>query len=563
MYSQKIIRIASQESNLQAQLSRELGISRILAQVLINRGIRSASEAQKFLNVELGQLQDPFLFAQMDQAVGFIKKSIEQKEKILIFSDYDVDGVTALTLLETTLSSMGAETFHYIPNRIKEGYGLNPAILTLVKEKNIKLLITADCGTNSHELIRELRKNGITVIVTDHHEPQEDGVLHAATAMINPKLKDSNYSYRDLAGVGVAYKLCQALTGKFLKDDLDIVALGTVADCVPLTGENRVLVKEGLTSLAQTKRIGLRALMEVSRLRNKKITPEFISFILGPRINAGGRMDTAEISFDLLMSQNGEEAEQLARTIEDCNRQRQKVENNILEEAGSLIDREVNFKDHKIVVLAKEGWHPGVLGIVAAKLVDRFYRPTILISLSERLCRGSGRSIKNFHLFEGIEQCSELLSSFGGHQHAVGMVIERDNIDVFRDRINKVAHEKMIFEDLLPSYEVDMELSLEELTDDLIRELAALEPFGSGNTEPLFYTRGLELKGESRLLGRETLKFWVTDGKNTFPAIGFGKAGMNESLQDADSFDMVYKLRIDTWNGEESLILEIKDMFFR
>jgi single-stranded-DNA-specific exonuclease len=563
MYSQKIIRIAPQESDLQARLSRELDISRILAQVLINRGIRSASEAHRFLNVELDHLQDPFLFAQMDQAVGLIKKSIEHKENILIFSDYDVDGVTALTLLKTTLSAMGAETFHYIPNRIKEGYGLNPAILSLVKEKDIKLLITADCGTNSHELIQEFRKKGIDVIVTDHHEPQEDGVLHSATAMINPKMKDSNYSYRDLAGVGVAYKLCQALTGKVLKDDLDIVSLGTVADCVPLTGENRVLVKEGLTSLAQTKRVGLRALMDVSRLGKKKITPEFISFILGPRINASGRMDTAEISFDLLMSRDAGEAEQLARTIEEYNRQRQKVEKNILEEARSLIDQEVNFKDHKIVVVAKEGWHPGVLGIVAAKLVDRFYRPTILISLTEHLCRGSGRSIKNFHLFEGVEQCSELLSSFGGHQHAVGMVIARENIDIFRDRINKVAHEKMIFEDLLPSYEVDVELSLADLTDELVHELELLEPFGSGNTEPLFYTRGLKLKGEPRLLGRETLKFWVTDGKNIFSAIGFGKADMNESLQDADSFDMVYKLRIDTWNGEESLILEIKDLFFR
>ncbi len=563
MYSQKIIRIAQQEKDLQEQLSRELDISRITAQVLINRGIRAVPDAHRFLNVTLDHLQDPFLFAHMQQAVGLIKKSIEHKDKMLIFSDYDVDGVTALTLLKTTLSEMGGETVHYIPNRIKEGYGLNPAILNLVKEKNIRLLITADCGTNSHELIGEFRKNGIQVIVTDHHEPQEDAVTDSAAVVINPKLKSSKYTYRDLAGVGVAYKLCQALTGRVLKDELDIVSLGTVADCVPLTGENRVLVKEGLDSLARTKRVGLKALMEVSRLRNKKITPEFISFILGPRINATGRMNTAEISLDLLMSRHVEEAEQLARTIEDCNRQRQKVENNILEEARSLIDREVNFKDHKIVVVAKEGWHPGVLGIVAAKLVDRFYRPTILISLDEQLCRGSGRSIKNFHLFEGVEQCSELLSSFGGHQHAVGMVISRDNIDVFRDRINKVAHEKLIFEDLLPSYDIDMELSLDELNDDLIRELEALEPFGSGNPEPLFFSRGLRLKGEPRLLGRETIKFWVSDGRRTFPAIGFGLAGMNQSLQDAGAFDMVYKLRIDSWNGEESLILEIKDIFFK
>jgi single-stranded-DNA-specific exonuclease len=480
----------------------------------------------------------------------------------MVFGDYDVDGVTAMALIKTTLAKMGADVVHYVPHRIKEGYGLSKDIPRLAKEKGVKLLITADCGTGSFQEIKELRSEGIEVIVTDHHEPLGED-LPGASAIINPKIKSSRYPYKDLAGVGVAYKFCQALTGEGLPDELDLVSLGTVADVVPLTGENRILVKEGLGRIAKTRRPGLEALLELSGIKDRKITSTFVSYILGPRINASGRMDTADIALQLILCESKHKAQELARLIEQYNRQRQKVENKIMEEAQHLIDKEINFKKHKVIVIAKEDWHQGVLGIVASKLADRFYRPTILISLSEGVCKGSGRSIKNFHLFHALVECRQFLSNFGGHAHAVGLVITRDNIADFRDKINHLAEEKLRLEDLLPRLEVDMEVGLGDLDERSVDECAMLEPFGTGNPEPLLYTRNLALKGQMQELGRETLKFWVTDGQVTHQAIGFGMSYLKESLQNARTFDLAYTPRIDSWRGDESLILEVKDIFLR
>lgn len=563
MHTHKILNIPAPNIDLARDLSSDLGISSVVAQVLINRGIKNSKEAEKFLNPKLEYLLDPYDFREMPKAVSIIKKAADNKDKVLIFSDYDVDGLTSLALLENTFSKLGADTLHYIPNRMKEGYGLNDNIIELCRKENVKVLVTADCGTNSDEEIKELRKLGMEVIVTDHHEPLHHSDGSCASATLNAKLKDSGYGFRNLAGVGVAYKFCQAVMGGFLAEELDLVALGTIADAVPLTGENRVIAKEGLSCLSQTKRVGLRTLMDASGIRNKKITPSFVSFILGPRINASGRIDTAETALSLLVSREKEEAESLAKTVEMQNRQRQKIENTILTEAQDLIDKEVNFKEHKIMVVAKEGWHTGVLGIVAAKLTERFCRPTILISLTEDLCKGSGRSIKNFHLFEAILECRDLLESFGGHQHATGLAISKDNITDFKHKINRLAREKLSFEDLLPSLDIDMELSLQDLNDGLIKELEKLEPFGMANSQPLFYTRSLRLKGAPRLLARDTLKFWVTDGQCTYQAIGFGIGGFKESLENADYFDLVYSAQVDSWEGIESPILEVKEIFFK
>ncbi len=563
MRSHKILKIASPDTHLQNTLSRELGISKILTQLLINRGIKNVEEAEKFLNASPDHLLDPYLLSDMQNAINLIKKAAKNKKRVMIFGDYDVDGLTALALLKEALSKIGLETTHYIPHRIKEGYGLNKDAIHFARQKGVALLITVDCGTNNNEEIQELRRYNIDVIVTDHHEPVNHDVALCASAIINPKIKESRYKYRDLAGVGVAYKLCQAITGKKLLDDLDLVALGTIADVVPLTGENRVIVKEGLIKLAHTKRPGLKALIETSRIKGKKITPSFVSFILGPRINASGRMDTAEIALNLLMSESDDEASELARTIEMFNRQRQKIEEKILEEAHDLIDREINFKEHKIIVIAKENWHQGVLGIVASKLADKFYRPTIVISKTGGLCKGSGRSIKNFHLFQALLECKDFLKTFGGHSHAVGLTITSDNIEAFRNKINRLAKEKLLLEDLLPSLDIDTELSLSDLNQEIITEFEGLEPFGTGNPEPLFYTRNLKVRGEPQVLSRDTLKFWVTDGNITSQAIGFGMASFKDSITCADSFDFVYTPRIDNWQGEGSVLLEGKDIFFR
>jgi len=562
MQNHKILKIPSADIPFQKKLNKELGISQILAQILINRGISSLKEAEEFLNSKLSHLLDPYSFSEMPKAVDLIKQAIKNKEKVLVYGDYDVDGITAVTLLKETLTKTGLDVLHYLPHRIQDGYGLTRNILDIAKREHIHLLITADCGISNHKEVEALRKHNIEVIITDHHEPQGNK-LPPASSIINPKVKESGYKFRELAGVGVAYKLCQAISGTNLLDELDLVALGTIADVVPLIGENRIIAKEGLAKLPNTMRHGLKALIRNANIKNKKFTATHVSFIFAPRINASGRMDSAETSLKLLMSKNDSEAEGFASVIEAHNRERQKIESKIMEEAEDLINREINFKDHKVIVLAKEDWHQGVLGIVAAKLADRFMRPTIIISLGDKLCKGSGRSIQNFHLFHALKECQEFLSAFGGHAHAVGLVIDKEKIKDFKDTINRFAHEKLKIEDLLPSLDVDMEVSFSDLSEKTIIELESLEPFGTGNPEPLFYTRNLKLKGVPQVLGRETLKFWVSDGEITFQTIAFGMSSFKESLMQAKSFDLVYSPRMDSWNDFDSVILEVRDMFFR
>jgi single-stranded-DNA-specific exonuclease len=480
----------------------------------------------------------------------------------MVCGDYDVDGITALSVLKRALDKIGLEVTHYLPHRVKEGYGLNKNIIEAARQKKIKLLLTVDCGTSNHAQIKELKRHNIDTIITDHHEPLNCD-LPPAHSIINPKVKGEPYPYRDLAGVGVAYKLAQAITGEPLFDELDLVCVGTIADVVPLTGENRIIAKEGLRRLANTRREGLKALIEVSGIKGKPINATFVSFILGPRLNASGRLDSAESSLRLLLSDDAAEAMDLARVIDTHNRQRQKVEGKILEEAEAIISKEVNFKEHNVIVIAKEDWHPGVLGIVASKIADRFYRPAVVISLTDNLCKGSARSIKNFHLFEALCGCRHLLEAFGGHAHAAGLVIPRKSIAEFKESINRLAKEKLTLGDLLPSLDIDLEVGLADLDEGCIGELEALEPFGTGNPEPLFYTRGLRLKGEPQLLGRNTLKFWVTDGETTYQAIGFGMGELRDNFGQAASFGMVYTPRIDTWQGEGSVLLEAKDLFFK
>lgn len=562
MSSHKILRLSTPHVSLQNQFSKELGISKILAQILINRKVTTVAAAGKFLKSSIADLFSPHLFSDMPKAINLVKKALENKEKVLVFGDYDVDGITSTVLLKSTLEVMGLDVLHHIPHRITEGYGLNKEIINFAKDNRVKLIVTADCGIVNHKEIHGLRQANIDVIVTDHHEPQ-DSSLPAASCIINPKVKHSGYPYRDLAGVGVAYKFAQAITGSLLVDDLDLVTLGTIADSVPLTGENRIIAKEGLSRLPRTKRLGLRAIIENAGIENKKFNSTYISFIIAPRLNAPGRMANAEVSLKLLMCQDAQEAQDLSKELEKFNRERQKIEGKILEEAEELINHQVNFKDHKVIVIAKEDWHQGVLGIVASKLADRFYRPAIVISINENLCKGSARSIQNFHLFDALMDSKELLDSFGGHAHAAGLLITKDNIDDFRKSINKLASDRLTLEDLLPSRDIDLELNLADLNEALVKELERLEPFGMANPEPLFYTRALKLKGEVQLLNRGTLKFWATDGVTASQVIAFGMSSLRESLLQAAYFDLIYTPKIDSWRQEESIILEAKDIFFK
>ena len=562
MPSHKILQIIPPDESLSQTLTSALGISGLVAQVLINRGLATPEAADRFLHPDTADLHDPLRFTDMRKAVALVHEARRKKQRVMVFGDYDADGITSLVLVKTTLARLGLDVVPYIPHRIKEGYSLSGNILSLVKKEKVQLLVTVDCGTSSHRHIQELRDNGVEVIVTDHHEPHGEQSL-SASALINPKLPGSGYPFRDLAGVGVAYKFCQAVSGKALLDDLDMVVLGTIADVVPLNGENRIFVKAGLPVISGSSRPGLRALLASSGIMGKDVTAGLVSFVLGPRINASGRMGTAETSLRLLLSEKQDEADALAKEIEAHNRQRQKVEGAIMEEAQHMIDREINFKDHRVIVVAKEGWHQGVLGVVASKLADRFYRPTILISVTEGLCKGSGRSIKNFHLFEALGDCRELLDNFGGHAHAVGLVINSANIADFRDKINRLAQDRLRLEDLMPSLEIDMAISLNDFDGKVIDELEMLEPYGTGNRQPLFLTRDLRLKGQAQVMGRETLKFWVTDGVTTYQAIGFGMSSLCRDLENANSFDLVFYPRRDRWQGDDAVILEVEDIFFK
>jgi len=556
---QRIWNIVKPQLQLQQQLTGELGISHILSQLLINRGVTGPGEAAEFLNAQLSGLASPQELPDVASACRRIQRAIKHKEKIMIFGDYDADGLTSTALLKSVLKRLGLEVIHYIPHRVKEGYGLNKQALKSAKEESVGLFISVDCGTTSSAEIEQLKRMGIDTIVIDHHQPTSDK-LPPALALINPKRPDSRYKYKDLAGVGVVFRFVQALTKEELQEELDLVCLGTIADVVPLSGENRILTKHGLLRLHNTTKAGLRALIKQSRLKNSHIDATSVGYIIGPRINASGRVDSAEVSLRLLMSDSEQEAEELARTVNRHNQKRQEIEALILKEAQEMIEKEVNFKDHRVIVLSKKGWHQGVLGIVASKLSDRFYRPAVIISISDDLCRGSCRSIKNFHILEALLECSHLLERFGGHKYAAGLAIAEDKIKLFSTAINRIARERIALEDLYPSLDIDMEVSLSDWNEELVTQLKQLEPYGQANPEPLFFTRNLRLKSEPEVLSRNTLRFWVTDGETTYKAVGFSMGLMKEEIRESDYFDLVYTPSMDNWHDCANIQLEIRDI---
>ncbi|MBM3251634.1 MAG: single-stranded-DNA-specific exonuclease RecJ [Candidatus Omnitrophica bacterium] len=558
---QKIWKIQEPNPQLQLKLSKELQIHPLICQILINRGIDNQESLGKFLNGDISHLHDPFQLKDMEKAVGRIKQAIEIKEKVLIFGDYDVDGVTSCALLKLTLQKLGLAPEHYIPHRINEGYGINENAVKFAKQEKVKLFISVDCGTANHKEIDLLNKLKIDTIVIDHHKPQE-GKLPKALAIVNPKRDDCNYPFKDLAAVGVVFKVAQALLKKDAFEDLDLVALGTIADVMDIVGENRIIAKEGLKRINETKKVGLKALIDAASLKNKNITPGFVSFILAPRINASGRMDSAEKSLELFLTNDIEKAKLLATDLNNHNRERQRIEEETLREALSIIERDINFKDHYVIVLSKAGWHQGVLGIVASKITDRFYRPTIIISLDKKICKGSARSIEKFHIFEALSGCAKFLETFGGHKYAAGLTIIKDNIKEFENAINRIAKDVLTINDLSPTLNVDALIALSSLDADLVLAIENLEPFGVGNPYPLLCSRNLKIRGKPSIVGRDTIKFWVTDGKLTAQAIGFGQANLYQLICESDSLDMVFSPSIDDWREPREMQLEVKDIKF-
>lgn len=546
-------------------MSKELNISPILAQLLINRGTKEVLSARRFLKADLKDLRDPYIFKDMERAVDRILKAINSDERILIYGDYDVDGISSIALLFFILKEFTLNLYYYIPNRFQEGYGLNEKAIDIAFENNFKLIITVDCGISSICEIRKANNYGIDVIVIDHHQPQKD--VPSAMAIINPKY-DTNYPFRELAGVGVSYKVAQALYLKLkrnqddLRNLLDYVALGSIADSVPFIDENRILIKCGLKVLNQTDKEGLKALIVESGVDYGNLGTKEVNFALAPRINAAGRLDDPKLALELLLTDSESKAKYLSRKLSEINKYRQDVGDNILREAREFAFKQVKDEDNKVLVLASEDWNQGVIGIIASKLVDELNRPIIIISKKDGIGKGSGRSIKGFHLYKALELCKDILINFGGHQLAAGITIEYNKIPEFKSRINKIAQEFINEDDLNPELEVDAQISLSDINFNLIKDINILEPFGSGNPQPLFCSfknmiYDWQLVGQSR----EHLKLKIKEENKILEGIGFGLSKMGSQIfPESKVVDLAFNIELNKWNGTENIQLNIKDI---
>ncbi len=547
---------------------KELGISPLLARILCNRGISNLEEARHFLSPALSDLPNPFLMQDMDRAVARIIQAIQRHEPIAIFGDYDVDGTTATALLFLFLKSLGAIADFVIPHRLQEGYGLNIEALKKLHQQNIKLLITADCGVSNQEEVQWAQEHGIDVVVTDHHEPPE--ILPPAQAILNPKRKDCGYPFKGLAGVGVAYNLIIALRSSLreegffanrpepnLKGYLDLVALGTVSDVVPLTGVNRILVKFGLAQLTQSSRPGILSLEEVADLGPMPIDATAVNFRLAPRINAAGRLAEARDAVRLFIATDKSEADSIARNLNHLNSARQSIEEKILAEAREMIASAEKAKDSRSFVLASPNWHPGVIGIVASRIVEEFHRPTILIALQEKKGKGSGRSIPSFSLYQGLKQCERWLEGFGGHDQAAGLVIHPEKIAGFSKAFEDLVQKQLAEEDFIPRLQVDAWTRLDQINEDFLSELEILSPFGMDNPEPILAVENLIVM-ESKLVGNGHLRLRIKDGNRIRDAIGFRMGSLHPLT--GDHVNLAFSPQINIYQGRKLLQLRIVDI---
>ncbi|MEP6602607.1 MAG: single-stranded-DNA-specific exonuclease RecJ [Spartobacteria bacterium] len=536
----------------------ELCDSECIARLLSRKGFGCADEVDAFLRPQLKSLADPFLLPQMDAAVTRILAALDRHERIALFGDYDVDGVTSLALLAEMLRAYGAEPELFLPLRMEEGYGLShESVERCLEQCRPQLLIAVDCGTSSCQEIVDLTKRGVEVIVLDHHEPKTE--LPPCVALVNPKTADCDFEY--LCSAGVVFKLCHALLKARplpdfdLKSKLDLVALGTVADIVPLRGENRTLVHRGALRIAQSTRPGLRKLMEVAAVRAPILT-EDIGYRLGPRLNAAGRLSTAEKSLQLLLTNDPAEAAVLAEFLDKQNRERQEVEKQLFAAAQEKIDTVHDPARDAAIVVAEHGWHPGVLGIVASRIARKYHRPAIVIGIDENgMGKGSGRSIEGFSLVEALTLCAARLEKFGGHAMAAGLTIREEDVDVFAEEFRRVARERLSEKDLHPLLRLDHELSLHELDVDLLRWHEMLQPFGNGNPQPIFFAREVQQMATPRIIKDKHLVLRVGQGKFHRRAMYFD--GAVAPLPPAP-WDIAFRIHADNYGGETLVGMQIE-----
>src|SRR6266436_4087549 len=562
-----IIREPDQE--LAAKLAAALGVSPIVAGLLIARGHQSLDSARAFLSPSLDQLHDPFLMRGMSDAVSRVLHAIDQREPILIYGDYDVDGTTGTALLLRALRMLGATAGYHVPHRFTEGYGIQQAGLEKAVSDGYKLVISVDCGIRAHEPLYWARANGLDIIITDHHLPDADEGAPPALAVLNPNQHGCDYPDKNLAGVGVAFKLIHALFRERKRETqvpgfLKMVAIGTVADVAKLSGENRAIVALGLADLPRAVNPGLRALIEIAGCGDEgEMTAYDLGFRIGPRINAAGRMDAARAVIELFEAKETAEARRLAEHLDTRNSERKEAQreifNRAIEEFESGAERAAQTH---AAVIAGDGWHRGVIGLAASKIAERLNRPCVVISLDGDLGHGSARSIEAYHLFDGLTACRDLLEKFGGRSHAAGLSIKRDRIAEFRRRLNEHAASCLTEDDLIPALSIDAELTARDLGFQLARDLGALEPFGAGNPRPVFMTRGWRVMNEPQIIKDQHLKMRVAGEDNRpFEAIWWrGGEEVEATPQANQRIDLAYDFETNRWQGDIRLQLNVKDM---
>jgi len=547
------------------QFAREINVPYILSQILIRRGVDTFEKAKEFFRPNIDYLHDPFLFRDMEKSVDRVARALHKNEQVLIYGDYDVDGATSVSLLYRFFKSIGMNPLYYIPDRMTEGYGLSENGIREAAQKGASLVITVDCGITGVKEVALARQLGLDVIITDHHEPGAE--LPDALAIINPKRKDCTYPFDSLAGVGVAFKFAQAVARKLgfpeelAFDHLDLVAIGSAADIVPLSGENRILVREGMNQINAKPKAGIRALMESSGLFGKEINSGQVVFILAPRINAVGRLGKADRAVHLLTTDSLSQARNVAKILEAENRNRRNIDEETFRQAQEVIEKEFDPDRDWTIVLGQENWHPGVIGIVASRIVEKYFRPTVMIALEDGIGKGSARSVPGFDIYQALKACKSDVLEFGGHKYAAGLSIEAKNIESFRNNLNQIAHETMTEDHLIPKIFIDGEIRFKDIDARFFRLLKLFGPFGPSNMRPVFLSKNVQVVGNPQIVGSNHLKFKVRQNGTLIDAIGFNLGELFYRVSPGErNIDMVYVIEENDFRGQKTLQLRVKDL---
>lgn len=546
-----------------AALAAELHLPPIVCELLCRRGYIDIEPAKRYLRPRLDQLHEPDRLLGLPVAVDRLERAVKDGETVLVHGDYDVDGITATTILVRTIRSLGGRVVPFIPRRLEDGYDLTMAGVRAAIAEGARVIVTCDCGTSAREPVATACAAGIDVIVSDHHLP--GGPLPDCLAVINPKQKGCEYPDKDLAAAGIAFKIALALVRRFGADEnpvlymLDLVAMATIADIAPLRGENRIFARYGLRMMPQSTTLGLRALIRAAGLEGKQLTAGRIGFTLAPRLNAVGRMGHALRGVQLLTTEDEHEANVIARELEELNQQRQAVDRATLADARKRLEQ-IDLDARWGLVLAQEGWHPGVIGIVASRVVEETHRPVVMISLEGTEGKGSGRSIPGFDLHAGLSECRDLFVRFGGHRSAAGLTIERSRLEEFEQRFDAVAHSRLTIEDLVPEVKVDVVVSLASLDSDIETLLRHFEPHGVGNASPVFAMTDARLAATPRIVGQGHLKLWLDHEGKRIDAIGWGMGSLAPDLDDMGPMDVAFRLERDEWNGTPRLQAKLIDI---